>query len=72
MRLERRPGQKEERYTHLLGDDLEDTPAPAAAPAIAQPQAAPPAGDRVAALERRVEALEREVAELRQAARGGS
>ncbi len=73
VRLERRPGQKEERYTHLLGDDLEDTPAaPAAAPAIAQPQAAPPAGDRVAALERRVEALEREVAELRQAARGGS
>jgi uncharacterized protein len=66
VRLERRPGQKEERYAHRLGEDLEDGPLPAA------PSAQPPAGDRVAVLERRVEALEREVAELRQAARGGS
>jgi uncharacterized protein YceH (UPF0502 family) len=67
LRLDRRPGQKEERYAHRLGEDLEDAP-PAAATAPVQT----PPGDRVAALERRVEALERELAELRQAARGGS
>ena len=70
LRLERRPGQKEERYAHRLGEDLEDAP-PAAAPPPPVAASAP-AADRVGALERRVEALEREVAELRQAARGGS
>ena len=70
-RLGRRPGQKEERFAHRLGEDLEDAPAPAPAPAPAQAPA-PRAGDRVGELERRVEALEREVAELRQAARGGT
>ena len=74
IRQPRRPGQKEERYAHLLGSDLEDEPAVAAAPA---PQAAPSVarGDRVGELERRIAALEAEVAELRaqaQAARGGS
>ena len=67
----RRPGQKEERFAHRLGDDLEDAPEHVPAPAAGQ-ASAPPAQDRVGALERRVEALEREVAELRQAARGGS
>jgi uncharacterized protein YceH (UPF0502 family) len=38
-RLDRRPGQKEERYTHLLG---EDAPEPAAAVAPAAPAAPPP------------------------------
>ncbi|HET8743462.1 MAG TPA: YceH family protein [Gaiella sp.] len=50
-RLDRRPGQKEERYRHLLGGDEPDdgaAPAPSAAPA----------------LEARVEALESEVARL--------
>jgi uncharacterized protein len=56
-RLERRPGQKEERWMQLLGD--EQPPAPPA------PAAAPPAPS----LEERVAALEREVAELREALR---
>jgi hypothetical protein len=49
--LPRRPGTKEPRYAHLLGD---------------VPEAAPPAEtDRVARLEAAVEALSQEVAELR-------
>ena len=40
-RLARRPGQKEERYTHLLGDD-EAEPRPAPAPAGPPPEWAPP------------------------------
>jgi uncharacterized protein YceH (UPF0502 family) len=64
-RLPRRPGQKEERYRHLLGDDAatsheepspfarENVPAPTSAPA-------PPSG-----LEARVATLEAEVARLR-------
>jgi uncharacterized protein len=74
-RLARRPGQKEERYAHRLGEDLEDAPpAAAASPATAAaggtpaPAAepppprvpAPPAPDTA-----RLERLEREVAELR-------
>jgi uncharacterized protein len=56
-RLERRPGQKEERWMQLLGD--EQPPAPPL------PAAAPPAPS----LEERVAVLEREVAELREALR---
>jgi uncharacterized protein YceH (UPF0502 family) len=57
LRLDRRPGQKEERYAHLLGDDEPDAPdAPASAGAPA-PRQDP--------LEERVARLEREVAELR-------
>jgi uncharacterized protein len=55
VRLDRRPGQREERYRHLLGGDEspdgETEPAP--------PQAAPEG------LEQRLERLESEVAELR-------
>lgn len=63
-RLERRPGQKEERYRQLLGGGGEVPPADA-------PQAGPepePAAEPAAAaggLEPRVAELEREVAELR-------
>jgi uncharacterized protein YceH (UPF0502 family) len=63
-RLERRPGQKEDRFEHLLGvpSDPEashaEQPAPAAAP---DPPAPPRDGD----LESRVAALEAEVASLR-------
>jgi uncharacterized protein YceH (UPF0502 family) len=57
-RLDRRPGQKEERYEHLLGGAVESTSLSPAAPP------SPPStnGD----LEARVSALEAEVARLRE------
>ena len=68
-RLERRPGQKEDRFEHLLGEQAltQPAPAPSAQPAPApsvQPGPPQPAADRT--LEARVEALEAEVAELRE------
>jgi uncharacterized protein YceH (UPF0502 family) len=57
VRLDRRPGQKEERYAHLLVDDETDQagePMPAAAP-------------RASSLEERVSRLEEEHATLRDA-----
>jgi uncharacterized protein len=62
-RLERRPGQKEDRFEHLLGPQQVAEPATAPATAI-QPRA-----DQAAVsggLEARVEALEAEVGELRE------
>ena len=57
VRLERRPGQREERYTHLLGG--EDVPE---AEELAEPSVAPaPAGS----FEQRFERLEQQIAELR-------
>ncbi len=53
LRLERRPGQKEERWEHRLGDTAE-----ASAPAPVQ-----------SSLEERVRALEEQVAELREQVR---
>jgi uncharacterized protein YceH (UPF0502 family) len=81
VRLERRPGQKEERYAHRLGEDAAGwispgatatphaAPAPAPAPAVPATDTAPP----VAAAPRespppedgRLARLEAEVAELR-------
>jgi uncharacterized protein YceH (UPF0502 family) len=63
VRLERRPGQKEQRYEHLLGGEAAE---PAAAPA-------PERGDddRVAALERELQELRDEVAALRAELRHG-
>ena len=55
-RLSRRPGQKEERWTHLLGE-AGDSPGTVRAPDA-------PAGDRVSDLERRVSELERRLAVL--------
>jgi uncharacterized protein YceH (UPF0502 family) len=60
-RLERRPGQKEDRFEHLLGGRASAEPAPAASAAPGSPQ--PAAGD---GLEARVAALEAQVAELRE------
>jgi uncharacterized protein len=66
--LDRRPGQKEERYRQLLGEGAEDSsesvpssPSAGAAPIGGPPMAAP----EVPGLEERVARLEREVAELR-------
>jgi hypothetical protein len=56
MRLTRRPGQKEERYTHLLGEEGDGQ---VEAPGPASPASASP-------LEERVRALEAEVADLRE------
>jgi len=68
VRLERRPGQKEERYAHRLSEDLDEEPplAPAAAPAPSPPApSAPPQDDRIDRLERELTALRAQVAELR-------
>jgi uncharacterized protein len=59
-RLERRPGQKEERWAQLLGGDAPE--APAAEPAAPAESAEP---DRIAAIEARLERLERAFEELR-------
>ena len=64
-RIERRPGQKEERYRHLLGADEQGSDASGSPPAGATagvPSAPAPAG-----LEGRVAALEDEVERLREA-----
>jgi len=74
-RLERRPGQKEERYEQLLEDD-EQAPGEASlsSPPPSQPPPVRPAHEHaaapidLAALAERVERLEREVAELRRGA----
>jgi uncharacterized protein len=69
-RLERRPGQKEERYTHLLGEDATEPVAtgPALAPAPPPPGEAPPPTPLPAAApepDPRFDRLEDEVAALR-------
>ena len=58
-RYDRRPGQREERYGHLLGAEAEE---PAAAPAPVRAAAPPPPPARD---DDRLDRLEREVAELR-------
>jgi uncharacterized protein YceH (UPF0502 family) len=73
----RRPGQKEQRYAHLLSSDLDDeppAPAPAAAatpPSQQAPRPAPvmadPLAERVERLEADLAALAKQVAELRAA-----
>jgi uncharacterized protein YceH (UPF0502 family) len=74
IRLERRPGQKEERYAQLLEADPDEPERPAralehvavhntAAPRLEADEAGP-AGATLESLDQRVERLEREVAEL--------
>ena len=67
-RLDRRPGQKEERYRHLLGggEEVQTVVEPATAHTSA-PTVAPAPDD--AGLETRVDALEAEVERLREALR---
>ena len=70
VRLERRPGQREERYAHLLGDEAPVDVAPVAYAAPAAP-AAPTApavdDDRLARLEQEVAELREEIRSLREA-----
>jgi uncharacterized protein YceH (UPF0502 family) len=64
-RLERRPGQKEERYRHRLSDDRADAPpaeAAAGAPATSPP---PPPPAPAAVDDERLDRIEAELAELR-------
>jgi uncharacterized protein YceH (UPF0502 family) len=62
QRLDRRPGQKEERYRHLLGGEETAT-------TVAEPRAAELADRPAPDLEHRVARLESEVADLRAAIR---
>jgi uncharacterized protein YceH (UPF0502 family) len=69
VRLERRPGQKEERFVQLLGEGEEASPAEAGAPAgdATPTQVAPPPPARDDDLAQRVERLEDRVAALERA-----
>ena len=60
VQLERRPGQKEERYNHLLGEGGGESALPEAPPAAASGAD----GDRLSQLEERLERLERGFDEL--------
>jgi uncharacterized protein YceH (UPF0502 family) len=74
QRLERRPGQKEERYLQLLqaeDEDEDEGGAEQRTPAAVQPSIAPPSSSTLEELRGRIERLEREVAELRGATREG-
>jgi uncharacterized protein YceH (UPF0502 family) len=71
QQLDRRPGQKEERYRHLMAADDEDAPEPSPESPVPSPQAAPapssdPLVDRVDALEQQVSQLRSELADLRE------
>jgi uncharacterized protein YceH (UPF0502 family) len=68
-RLPRRPGQKEERYEHLLGGTEAPTPTAEASPDPTAPEepALPPPGDRLNRLEAELAELRRQVAALREA-----
>jgi uncharacterized protein len=71
VRLERRPGQKESRYAHLLGGEVADTAAAVVAPGpVVEHREAPepvahPAPAADPARDERLSRLEAEVAELR-------
>ena len=65
-RLPQRPGQKEARWAHRLGEPRPDREEGTAGGEVSAPLATPePLGARVERLERRVEELAEEVAELR-------
>ena len=68
IRLARRPGQKEERYVHLLSAESADAPPVETAPAplVAAPPRPPAAHGRIEALEGEVASLRAELAALRE------
>jgi uncharacterized protein len=67
VRLERRPGQREERYAHLLSEEGEgaEEPAATAAASAPPPVEAPTAPAPAPAGNERIERIERQLAELR-------
>jgi uncharacterized protein YceH (UPF0502 family) len=66
-RLERQPGQKEERYEQLLGEDEQGpTPEPSTEATIAPEESTPPE-DRLDRLERELTELRSQVGQLREA-----
>jgi uncharacterized protein len=65
--LERRPGQKEARYTHLLETDQERGPEPVLPPSPAPADEGDDLATEVARLRRELEALREDVAALRAA-----
>ena len=68
-RYDRRPGQREDRYGHLLGAESDEEPStapPPPRPAPAAPVAAPRDDDRLDRLERELAELRAEVAALRE------
>ena len=67
-RFDRRPGQREDRYGHLLGGEA--PPEVAATPVSAAAPVAPRGDDRLAQLEREVAELRAEVAALRESVSG--
>jgi uncharacterized protein len=70
-RYDRRPGQREDRYGHLLGGEAPPASAPAVSAAAPAPPP-PPGDDRLAQLEREVAELRAEVAALREVVGGSS
>jgi uncharacterized protein YceH (UPF0502 family) len=74
VRLARRPGQKEERYEHLLSEQLPDvapaagrpTAAPSSPPPVAPPPVPPLDADRLDRLERELAELRAQVTQLRE------
>jgi uncharacterized protein YceH (UPF0502 family) len=65
-RYDRRPGQREDRYGHLLGAEADEEPASTQAPPPPPRPAAPPRDDRLDRLERELAELRAEVAALRE------
>jgi len=67
VRLDRRPGQREERYAHLLSENGEepDAAAPRVAPPAVPAPAEPAPAEPVASGNERIERIERQLAELR-------
>lgn len=63
-RLPRRPGQKEERWTHTVGAEVEESAAPLPAASTAAPQGEP-LSSRVLRLEERLEKLEQALEALK-------
>jgi uncharacterized protein YceH (UPF0502 family) len=60
-KLERRPGEKGNRWEHLLGTDAEEASAVSSQPSALSPQLPDSLEQRVAALEARLEELERQL-----------